>query len=74
MKIQYCSCVCGCKDISHDMICDLCKARLCDFVFIKKREKIPSLNLINKKYLKKYWIFVKRNACILNEFQCNQQT
>ena len=53
MKIQYCSCVCGCKDISHDMICDLCKARLCDFVFIKKREKIPSLNLINKKYLKK---------------------
>jgi hypothetical protein len=53
MKIQYCSCVCGCKDISYDMICDLCKARLCDVVFIIKKEKIPSLNLINKKYLKK---------------------
>ena len=62
MKIQYCSCVCGCKDISHDMICDLCKARLCDFVFIKKREKIPSLNLINKKYLKKILNFCKKKC------------
>lgn len=29
MNLQYCVCICGCKDMSWDMICDLCKSKLC---------------------------------------------
>jgi len=39
MTIQYCICTCGCKNISYDITCDLCKSKLCDFSFMKMTKK-----------------------------------
>ncbi|MBS1267706.1 MAG: hypothetical protein MAG458_00418 [Nitrosopumilus sp.] len=40
MRIIYCICTCGCRDISNDIVCDLCKSKLCDFSIMKMSEKV----------------------------------
>jgi len=48
MKIQYCVCTCGCRDISYDVVCDLCKSQLCNFSIMKMSEKVFKLFLERK--------------------------
>ena len=39
MNVQYCICMCGCKDISYDVVCDLCESKLCYLSFMKMNKK-----------------------------------
>ena len=51
MNLQYCVCMCGCRDISYDVICDLCKSKLCYLSFMKMNKKEFKMFVGQKKNL-----------------------